>query len=109
MTVTDSPTATPDDAHDAGAHEHPPDSLYIKVAIILALLTAAEVATYFVDLGDWLLPVLLVMMVVKFALVAMFFMHLRFDDSVLGWVFIAGLALAVGVYVIALSAFEQFA
>jgi cytochrome c oxidase subunit IV len=87
---------------------HPTDWLYIQIAIILALITAAEVSTYLVDFGDFLLPALMVMMVVKFALVVMFFMHLRFDHKLLSWVFVAGLALAVAVYVATLTTFQYW-
>ena len=90
---------------DTGEH-HASDWLYVKIAIILGLITAAEVATYVVDVGAFEIPALMVMMVVKFALVIGFFMHLRFDNKLLTWVFIAGLALAVVVYIVALTTFE---
>ncbi|MEL7210762.1 MAG: cytochrome C oxidase subunit IV family protein [Actinomycetota bacterium] len=48
------------------------------------------------------------MMVVKFILVAMFFMHLRFDHKLFSWVFVAGLVLAAAVYAATLLAFEFF-
>lgn len=100
-------TTTPVDA-DEHVHDHPGDLKYIKVALVLALFTVVEVMTYFVDFGDFHTPVLLVLMVVKFAIVAMFFMHLKFDNRVLTAVFVAGLILAVGVYVAALLTFEFF-
>jgi cytochrome c oxidase subunit 4 len=90
---------------ETGEH-HASDWLYVKIAIVLGLITAAEVATYVVDIGDFLIPALMTMMVVKFALVVGFFMHLRFDNRLLTWVFVAGLALAVVVYVVMLTAFE---
>ena len=80
--------------------------LYVKVFIVLFLITAAEVATYVVDIGDFLIPALIVMMSVKFALVVGFFMHLRFDNRLLTWVFVAGLFLAVVVYIVTLTTFE---
>ena len=100
--------------HDAEAesHEHPSDWAYIKIALILAVITAVEVFTYFesvIDWGDALIPSLMVMMVVKFWLVATWFMHLRFDNPIFGRMFVAGLVLAVGVYVIFLAAFEFWA
>ena len=107
-TETAAVEGTTGDGHDEHG-EHASDLQYVQIAVILALITAAEVATYFVDLGAWLWPTLMVMMVAKFAIVVMYFMHLKFDDKLLSWVFIAGLALAVGVYVATLSAFEFFA
>lgn len=87
-------------------HDHPSDAKYFQIAIILGVLTALEVATYYVDIGPALIPTLMVMMVVKFFMVAAWFMHLRFDNSLFTKFFVTGLVLAVAVYVIALSTFE---
>lgn len=92
---------------DTGEH-HASDWLYVRIAIVLGLITAAEVATYVVDIGDALVPALLVMMSVKFALVVGFFMHLRFDKRLLTWVFVAGLFLAVAVYIVTLTTFKYW-
>ena len=40
-------------------HEHPSDAKYVQIAILLAALTAAEVSTYFVDIGPILIPALI--------------------------------------------------
>ena len=41
------------EAHDADeavpVHEHPSDLLYVKIALILAAITALEVGTYFLE------------------------------------------------------------
>jgi cytochrome c oxidase subunit IV len=97
----------PTEPDETGDH-HPSDALYVQIAIILAVITAAEVSTYFFDFGDLMLPSLLVMMVVKFAMVVMFFMHLRFDHKLFSWVFVCGLVLAVAVYVAALTSFQYW-
>ena len=94
---------------EAESHEHPSDLAYVKVALILGAITAVEVLTYFVDFGGALIPSLMVMMVVKFWLVANWFMHLKFDKPIFSRLFVAGLILAVGVYIVALSAFEFWA
>ncbi|MDQ4133371.1 MAG: cytochrome C oxidase subunit IV family protein [Actinomycetota bacterium] len=92
-----------DPAHQE--HGHPDEALYIKVALILAVITAAEVATYYIEglQGGALVAILLVMAVIKFALVALFFMHLRFDSPIFMRLFVLGILLAVGVYIAALS------
>jgi cytochrome c oxidase subunit IV len=89
-------------------HAHPTEVLYIKIALILALVTAAEVGVYYIEgiKGNTLIAILLAMAVVKFALVGLFFMHLRFDSPLLRRLFITGIALAIFVYVVALSTFE---
>ena len=100
------------ESHDVGtddAHRHPSDFQYIKIALVLGAITAVEVLTYFLDFGKILIPSLLFMMVVKFWLVANWFMHLRFDKPIFSKLFVAGLVLAVGVYATALSAFEFWA
>ncbi len=91
-------------------HAHPSDRSYVGIALILALITAAEVVTFYLeeDLGSILVPVLLVMMVVKFAMVAGWFMHLRFDSNLFTRLFVSGLVLAVFVYLGMLAMFEFF-
>ncbi|MDE0066194.1 MAG: cytochrome C oxidase subunit IV family protein [Acidimicrobiaceae bacterium] len=104
--------APEDAAHEHPEHEHPSDWAYVKIALILAVITAVEVFTYFetvLDWGSFLIPSLLIMMVIKFWLVATWFMHLKFDNPIFSKMFVGGLLLAVGVYVAALAAFEFWA
>ena len=108
-TVTEA-TATHDDAH-----EHPSDWAYIKIALILGVFTGIEVLTYFesaipfFENNSVTIATLMFLMVVKFYLVATWFMHLRFDNPIFSKLFVGGLVLATGVYVITLSAFEFWA
>ena len=53
--------------HDhADAHDHAmTDAKYIRIALILAAITALEVSTYYVDFGPLFLPSLLIMMVIS--------------------------------------------
>lgn len=81
---------------------------YVRIAVILAAITALEVATYYVDFGALFLPSLLIMMAVKFYIVVSFFMHLKFDNKLFSWVFYAGLFLAMTVYGIFLATFQFF-
>jgi cytochrome c oxidase subunit 4 len=106
MSTTDTTEAEP--AIEDELDEHPSDMLYVQIAAILAFLTALEVLTYFVDFGAFQTPALLIMMTIKFAMVLMFFMHLRFDNKLFSAVFIAGLVLAGAVYVATLLTFEFF-
>lgn len=109
--------ATPDDdAAGAGGddhgehHEHPSDRQYVKIALILGGLTALEVFTYFEsvhNLGDAALYVILVvLMVLKFIYVVAWFMHLKFDSVLFKRIFVAGVVLALGVYLVMLTAFR---
>ena len=92
--------------HVHAEHDHPDDSLYIKVAVILGAITAAEVATFYVDVGKLAVPALVVMMIAKFSIVAAYFMHLKFDSSLFSRLFVSGLLLAIGVYIAALTTFH---
>lgn len=93
---------------DESVHRHPSDLQYVKIAVFLGLLTAAEVSTYFFkDLSTTVLvAVLFPMMIIKFAVVTGYFMHLKYDNPIFKRVFVFGLVLATVVYTIALFAFE---
>ncbi|MEO7556750.1 MAG: cytochrome C oxidase subunit IV family protein [Acidimicrobiales bacterium] len=108
MTTTEHPEAhAAADPHEAGAHVHPSDLQYVYIAGFLAVLTAAEVSLYYVKLGFLLSALILAVLgVVKFATVAMFFMHLRFDSKIFRYFFVGGLCLAIGVYLILLTMFH---
>ena len=90
---------------DIAAHEgHPSPSQYIMVGLILGVVTAVEVAVYYVDaLEGALLSILMVLSTMKFVLVALWFMHLRFDNRLFSVLFFSGVVLAVFLFVIVLS------
>ncbi len=100
MAGTNTPAAaahTPDHGHDA-AHDHPGELVYIKIAAILAAVTAIEVIIYYIDaLEDILVPALLLLSAGKFIAVVGYFMHLKFDDRRLAYIFIAALLLTLSV------------
>lgn len=93
------------DPHASHERAHPGELLYFKVAAFLFVITGLEVSTYYVDFGKAAIPLLMVMMTIKFGVVAAFFMHLKFDSGLFTRVFVAGLLLAVGVYMAALATF----
>jgi cytochrome c oxidase subunit 4 len=81
--------------------EHPPPKQYVQVAIALAAVTAVEVGLYYTDLGGyWLVAILMVLAVVKFAMVAAYFMHLKFDSILLRRFFVTGIILAICVFTV---------
>jgi cytochrome c oxidase subunit 4 len=64
------------------AREHPGPTVYLVVAAFLALLTVMELVVFYVPaLRPVLVPVLIILGAAKFALVAMFYMHLKYE----GW------------------------
>lgn len=86
--------------HDATAHEHPSEFTYIKIALILAIITIIEVAIYYVEaLRGVLVPALIALSVVKFIMVVGYFMHLKFDDKKLAWIFGFALITSIAVFI----------
>jgi len=83
-------------------HAHPTTAVYVKIGLFLALVTAVEIGIVYVKgLRGLMLPLLFGLAAVKFGTVAGFFMHLKFDNRFLTWVFAAGLFVAV-LFVLAL-------
>ena len=92
--------AEPTRGQQSGGHHpaHPTPATYLKIAAILAVVTAIEVALFYIEaLASLLLPMFLILSAVKFLLVAMFYMHLRFESSMFSWFFAGGLLLAAAV------------
>lgn len=80
-------------------HGHPTEAQYIRIAIILSIITIVEVAIYYIEgLRGILVPTLVALSTLKFVLVVGFFMHLKFDDRRLTWIFAAGMATALAIY-----------
>ena len=89
------------------AHAHPSEWEYIKIAIVLSIITLAEVLVYYVEQLEGVLPFILISMsIVKFALVVLWFMHLRFDSRLFRRLFFTGIGLAVFCYGAVLSTFH---
>ena len=90
-----------------GHHDHPGEGKYIKVALVLAAITAVEVAfSYWEAVEGILAPSLIAMSVVKFAIVVLYFMHLKFDSRLFRRLFVAGLCLAVFCFTAVLTTFH---
>ncbi len=87
-------------------HAHPGPKTYAKIAVILTLVTAIEVWVFYIEaMQPLLVPVLIVLSVVKFALVAMYYMHLKFDHPIFNRWLIGGLALSFAVFLALLALF----
>jgi cytochrome c oxidase subunit IV len=79
-------------------HHHPTDRFYVKIAIVLTIITIIEVAIYYVTaLRGVLIPALLVLSTLKFVGVVAYFMHLKFDNKLFTWMFVAGLVISISV------------
>jgi cytochrome c oxidase subunit IV len=103
------PGTPPEPHHQTHEHEHPSDRMYVVIAAILAVITAAEVSTYWLDTDTWkLIAILFPMMIGKFLVVCGWFMHLKFDNPIFRRIFFFGLILAVVVYMVALTSMHAF-
>jgi cytochrome c oxidase subunit 4 len=88
---------------------HPSPKEYIRIAIILAVVTGMEVAIYYLELPKAvLITALFVFSLIKFALVVMWFMHLKFDSRTYSRFFVMGLAGAVTLFLVVLLVFGVF-
>jgi cytochrome c oxidase subunit IV len=87
-------------------HHHPTPRQYIQVAVILAIITAIEVGIYYIEFfeenSDLLIVSLLAFAFIKFMMVALWFMHLKFDAHLFRRFFITGVILALIIFGIVL-------
>jgi cytochrome c oxidase subunit IV len=78
-----------------GDVHHPGASTYVIVAVFLFVLTSMEVTVFYVQaLRPVLVPLLLILAAAKFVLVAMFYMHLKYDGWLLSGIFLFPLMMA---------------
>jgi cytochrome c oxidase subunit IV len=91
---------------------HPSPFKYVMIALVLMVVTATEVAVSYLD-GDiptgLIVLLLMVMMVIKFAMVAAWYMHLKTDKPIFHRFFILGIVAAVLLYTIVLTTLHVFA
>ena len=79
-------------------HEHPNWGTYKWVALILTVITVMEVWVYYIPafVGSRLfVPMLLIMSAVKFAIVVLFYMHLKYDHRLFRALFTGPLIIAI--------------
>ena len=79
-------------------HEHPQWATYKWVALILTIITVMEVWVYYIPAfvaSRLFVPTLLIMSAVKFAIVVLFYMHLRYDHRLFRALFTGPLIIAI--------------
>lgn len=93
-------------------HVHPTWKEYKWVALILTLITAVEVWVYYIPsfvASRAFVPVLLIMSAVKFAIVVMFYMHLKYDHRLFRALFTGPLIVAMSTIVALMFLFGHLA
>ena len=99
------------DVHAMGeVHEHPTWKEYKWVALILTVITVIEVWVYYTPFAKSALfvPVLLIMSAVKFAIVVLFYMHLKYDHKLFKALFTGPLMIAMATLISLLFLFGKF-
>jgi cytochrome c oxidase subunit IV len=97
---------------------HPSVGIYVRIGLVLFVLTALEVGLYEFTYGEhagaagaaiqpFFVPLLLLLSAAKFALVAMFYMHLKLDHRLFSGVFIFPLIIAT-VLILGLVVLEAY-
>lgn len=83
----------------------PTPLFYTIIGVVLALLTGLEVWLFTLKdtIGGSFVTIMLLLALFKFIIVVAFFMHLRFEKSLLSWVFASGLFIAVAIFVLMLT------
>ena len=85
---------------------HPGPREYVTIGVILAVITAVEVAVFYIEaVAAFLIPILIALSLAKFTLVVGYFMHLKFDSKLFRRLFVSGLVLALAVFAIVLVMF----
>jgi cytochrome c oxidase subunit 4 len=83
--------------HDEHAH-HPSPMQYVKIGAILTAITIWEVWAYYIPslvASKIFIPMLLILSAVKFAVVVMFYMHLKYDHKLFRALFTGPLMIAM--------------
>ncbi len=107
----------------AASHEeqhttrHPTLGQYVLIAGVLFIITIVEFLLIWERLGiDWessqalahsKVPLLILLSALKFAIVIMFYMHLKFESRLFTWIFLAGLGLAFAAGIAVLGIFAS--
>ena len=116
--VTDPSHALPP-AGETGGHAHHPDEKphptwkqYKWVALILTIITVVEVWVYYIPAfvaSRLFVPSLLIMSAIKFAIVVLFYMHLRYDHKLFKVLFTGPLIIAITSVIALMFLFGQVA
>lgn len=100
------------DVHAMGeTHEHPTWKQYKWVALILTVITIVEVWVYYIPsfvASPLFVPALLIMSAVKFAIVVMYYMHLKYDHKLFKALFTGPLIIAISTLIALMFLFHKF-
>ena len=90
---------------------HPTPFKYVMIFLILVVVTAVEIATSYLEgsvTSGVIVALLLFWAIVKFALVAAYYMHLKTDQLMFRRFFVLGIVAACVLYAIVLTTLHAF-
>ena len=104
--------ATPAGQHAPGAHAHahPTGATYLKIFVILSVITIIEVWAYYIPslvASPLFNPALIAMSAAKFVIVVLFYMHLKFDHKLFRLLFAGPMIIAAATITALLFLFKQ--
>jgi cytochrome c oxidase subunit 4 len=100
-----------DHGHGASAHDVPHTKLYLITALILTVITGIEVWIFYIPAikeSAAFLPVLLSLSAIKFGLVVLLYMHLKYDNKLFSQLFGGPLIIAGCTMVALMALFGKF-
>lgn len=88
---------------------HPTALRYVQIALILTVLTSLEIAVYYINsLSKVLIPILLTLSAIKFAMVVLWYMHLKFDNRLFSTLFLLGLTIGGSIVIAMILLFRPY-
>src|SRR5918992_2967922 len=97
--------------HQEQHGRHPTFKQYVMVATILFVITIIEfgiIVPQGLQGSAVAVAPLIILSAIKFSIVVMFYMHLRFDSKLYTWIFVGGLSLGALVLIAMLFLFDNF-
>ncbi|MBK50739.1 MAG: hypothetical protein CL768_06935 [Chloroflexi bacterium] len=94
-------------AHDIEEH-HPATSTYLKIFVILSVMTLIEFGVFYLDLNSALMTwIIFALSLIKFVLVVGFYMHLKMDDWRFRVLFVAPFIIMILIMIVLLALFSN--
>jgi cytochrome c oxidase subunit 4 len=91
--------------------KHPTPFKYVMIFLILVVITGIEIAVSYTEgsvTSGVIVALLLIFAIIKFAMVAAYFMHLRTDQPIFRRFFVLGIITAMAVFAVAVTTLHVF-
>jgi cytochrome c oxidase subunit IV len=91
--------------------KHPTPFKYVMIFLILVVVTGVEIAISYTEgsvSSGIIVALLLILAILKFAMVAAYFMHLRTDQPIFRRFFVLGIITAMAVFAVAVTTLHVF-